>query len=90
MPRLHRILSSLYVPNYFIGRTRTADGLLGDPVNVALRGSEAQLHQAMIDAGWTIADENHRSVSLENYLFYADWQELRLSSCIIVIPVWSP
>lgn len=57
LPRLHRILSSLYVPNYFIGRTRTADGLLGDPVNVALRGSEAQLHQAMIDAGWTIADE---------------------------------
>ena len=57
LPRLHRILSSLYVPNYFIGRTRTADGLLGDPVNLALRGSEAQLHQAMTAAGWTMADE---------------------------------
>lgn len=57
LPRLHRILSSLYVPNYFIGRTRTADGLLGDPVNVAARGSEAQLHRAMQAAGWTLADE---------------------------------
>ena len=28
LPRLHRILSSLYVPNYFIGRTRTADGMM--------------------------------------------------------------
>lgn len=57
LPRLHRIVSSLYVPNYFIGRTRTADGLLGDPVNLALRGSEAQLHRAMQAAGWTMADE---------------------------------
>lgn len=57
LPRTHRILSSLYVPNYFIGRTRTADGLLADPVNLALRGSEAQLHRAMTAAGWTLADE---------------------------------
>lgn len=57
LPRLHRILSSLYVPNYFIGRTRTTDGLLGDPVNLALRGSEAQVHQAMTVAGWTLAEE---------------------------------
>ncbi len=57
LPRLHRILSSLYVPNYFIGRTRTADGLLGDPVNLALRGSEAQVHRAMTAAGWTLAEE---------------------------------
>lgn len=57
LPRLHRILSSLYVPNYFIGRTRTSDGLLGDPVNLALRGSEAQVHRAMTAAGWTLAEE---------------------------------
>lgn len=44
------------MPNYFIGRTRTADGLLGDPVNLAVRGSESQLHQAMTAAGWTRAD----------------------------------
>src|SRR3954451_23109775 len=37
LPRLNRILSSIYVPNYFIGRTRTSDGLLGDPLNLAFR-----------------------------------------------------
>ena len=40
LPRLHRILTRLYVPGYFIGRARTSDGLLGDPVNLALLGRE--------------------------------------------------
>lgn len=57
LPRLHRILTSIYVPNYFIGRARTSDGLLGDPINVAVRGTEQQLHQAMRQAGWTQADD---------------------------------
>lgn len=56
LPRIHRILTTIYVPRYFIGRTRTSDGLLGDPVNLALRGTEAELHQAMQRAGWTRAD----------------------------------
>ena len=57
LPRLHRILTRLYVPGYFIGRTRTSDGLLGDPVNLALLGTEAQVHTAMTAAGWTHADD---------------------------------
>lgn len=57
LPRLHRILSSLYVPNYFFGRTLTADGLLGDPINIALKGTESQLKQAFEKAGWQLADE---------------------------------
>ena len=57
LPRLHRILSSIYVPNYFIGRTRTADGILSDPVNLAARGSEEQLHKIMDEAGWSLADD---------------------------------
>ena len=57
LPRMHRILTRLYVPNYFIGRARTSDGLLGDPVNVALLGSEPQIHGAMQSAGWTLADD---------------------------------
>jgi hypothetical protein len=57
LPRLHRVLTYLYVPNYFIGRTRTSDGLLGDPVNLAMRGDEAQVHAAMTEAGWTLADD---------------------------------
>jgi LssY C-terminus len=57
LPRLHRILTSIYVPNYFIGRARTSDGLLGDPINLALLGSESQLHVALKEAGWTRADD---------------------------------
>ncbi|HEY5223054.1 MAG TPA: LssY C-terminal domain-containing protein [Microbacteriaceae bacterium] len=57
LPRLHRILTRLYVPNYFIGRARTSDGLLGDPINLALLGSEEQLKLAMSQAGWTRADD---------------------------------
>jgi sterol desaturase/sphingolipid hydroxylase (fatty acid hydroxylase superfamily) len=57
LPRLHRILTEIYVPDYFIGRARTSDGLLGDPVNLALLGSEEQLDDAMRAAGWTRADD---------------------------------
>jgi LssY C-terminus len=57
LPRLHRILTRLYVPGYFIGRARTSDGLLGDPVNLALRGREPQVHTAMTRAGWIRADD---------------------------------
>lgn len=62
LPRIHRVLTTIYVPDYFIGRTRTSDGLLGDPINLALLGQEAQVHEAMLRAGWTRADEvNARS-----------------------------
>lgn len=57
LPRLHRILTHVYVPGYFIGRTRTSDGLLGDPVNLALLGHEGQVHEAMTIAGWSRADD---------------------------------
>jgi hypothetical protein len=56
LPRLHRILTSIYVPDYFIGRTRTSDGLLGDPVNLAFLGTGEQLQAALEAAGWTRAD----------------------------------
>lgn len=57
LPRLHRILTTVYVPDYFIGRARTSDGLLGDPVNLAFLGPEASVHEAMTAAGWTRADD---------------------------------
>lgn len=56
LPRIHRFLSKMYVPNYFIGRARTSDGLLADPVNMAVRGSKPQLKKAMRAAGWQLAD----------------------------------
>ncbi|GAA5086858.1 hypothetical protein GCM10025760_07240 [Microbacterium yannicii] len=55
LPRLHRILTTVYVPEYFIGRTRTSDGLLGDPVNLAFQGSGEQIRAALEAAGWTRA-----------------------------------
>jgi hypothetical protein len=57
LPRVHSILTLFYVPDYFIGRAKTREGLLGDPINIALRGSEEQLHEAMTRAGWHLADD---------------------------------
>lgn len=56
LPRLNRILTAIYVPDYFIGRTRTSDGLLGDPLNLAVRGTGEQLATAMVKSGWILAD----------------------------------
>lgn len=57
LPRVHRVLTAIYVPDYFIGRARTSDGLLGDPINLAVLGTQAQLIAAMERAGWTRADD---------------------------------
>lgn len=56
LPRLHRILTAIYVPDYFMGRTRTSDGLLGDPVNLALQGPRENVEAMMAAAGWIPAD----------------------------------
>lgn len=56
LPRLHQLFTTLYVADYFMARTKTADGLLGDPVNLALMGSEADIHAAMRRANWIQAD----------------------------------
>lgn len=57
LPRIHSLLARVYVPDYFIGRSRTREGLVGDPVNVGVRGSLEQLHTAMLRAGWRRAEE---------------------------------
>lgn len=56
LPRLHRILTAIYVPDYFMGRTRTSDGLLGDPVNLALQGPRENVEAVLAASGWTPAD----------------------------------
>lgn len=63
LPRIHRKLVKIYLPDYFIGRTRTGDGLLGDPVNLAIIGTKSQLVRAMKLAGWHEADELNASNS---------------------------
>ncbi len=57
LPRIHQLFTVLYVPDYFIGRTRTGDGILGDPVNLAFDGASEDVHAAMQAAGWTLADD---------------------------------
>jgi len=52
LPRVYRILSKIYLPDYFFGRTQTSDGLLGDPINLAFNGDSGQLIAAMNSAGW--------------------------------------
>ena len=57
LPRMHRILSKIYLPNYYIGRARTGEGILGDPVNLAVIGTASQLKRAMRKDGWVEAEE---------------------------------
>ncbi|MEI6480689.1 MAG: LssY C-terminal domain-containing protein [Candidatus Saccharibacteria bacterium] len=57
IPRLHRWMSKIYLPDYYIGRVKTYDGLLGDPINLAIFGSKQQVIQSMINAGWTQATD---------------------------------
>ncbi len=65
LPRLHRFLSKLYVPQYFIGRTRTADGLLGDSVNLAVIGKQRALEKVLKKAGWQPADPRTPKTALK-------------------------
>lgn len=65
LPRVHRLLSRIYVPDNFIGRTRTVDGLLCDPVNLALIGNKKDLIRAMKEAGWVEAEKITLSSTLK-------------------------
>lgn len=55
LPWLHRKLTAYYVPQYFIGRVRTGDGLLGDPVNLAINGRKKEVERLFQEAGWVKA-----------------------------------
>lgn len=57
LPKAYRLLSKIFLPNYFIGRTQTGDGMLGDPINLAVIGSKKVLIDSMNAAGWTQAEE---------------------------------
>lgn len=65
LPRIHRKLTSLYLPDYFIGRARTGDGILGDPVNIAFLGGAQQLIKSMKKAGWAQAEELNTKSSIK-------------------------
>jgi hypothetical protein len=65
LPRVYRGVSKIFVPNYFIGRTQTGDGLLGDPINIAFNGDRAELVAAMQSAGWSLAEPLNLNSSLK-------------------------
>jgi len=56
IPRIHRLLVKLYLPDYFIGRARTGDGLLTDPINIAVLGTKKELIETMEGMGWQQAE----------------------------------
>ncbi|MDQ0149071.1 LssY C-terminal domain-containing protein [Eubacterium multiforme] len=56
LPIATRLITKLYLPDYFIGRTKTNDGLLGDPINIAFYGTKEDLIKAFELNGWHIAD----------------------------------
>lgn len=64
LPRIHRVLSRIYLPPYFVGRARTPDGLLSDPINLAINGSKQALIEAMEAAGWQQADKRTLKTSV--------------------------
>lgn len=56
LPLINKVLTNHYLPDYFIGRSRTSDGLLGDPINLAFIGKKEALIQLFLDSGWTLAE----------------------------------
>ena len=56
LPRVYRVLTQIFIPDYFMGRTRTNAGLFGDAVNLAFLGTEQQLRGALERTGWVLAD----------------------------------
>lgn len=57
LPRIYRLLSRIFLPDYFIGRAMTSDGLLGDPINLAILGTRDHLIAALEQAGWVSAQK---------------------------------
>lgn len=56
IPKIHRLLQSLYTPPFILGRTRTQDGILADPINIGLVGTREEITDCMSRAGWHEAD----------------------------------
>lgn len=56
LPRVHRTLTKFYIPDYYMGRTRTPDGFYGDPINLAFFGTRQQIIESMNKSGWVEAE----------------------------------
>lgn len=56
LPVINKTMTHRYVPDYFIGRSRTTDGLLGDPINLAFIGTKEEIIHLFSTSGWTLAE----------------------------------
>lgn len=65
LPHLYKTVSRFFLPDYFFGRTFTGDGLLGDPIDIAINGKEEALVAAMEAAGWSSAAPLNLSSSVK-------------------------
>ena len=57
IPNITKIITKIYLPEYFIGRSRTSDGVLGDSVNLLIDGSKEDIEAAFLKMGWTKSDK---------------------------------
>lgn len=65
IPFINKIITGRYLPDYFIGQSRTSDGLLGDPINLAFYGEKKAITALFIAAGWTKAEPLSLSSSIQ-------------------------
>ncbi|MBY0755141.1 LssY C-terminal domain-containing protein [Clostridium sardiniense] len=65
LPITIRFITKLYLPDYFIGRTKTNDGLFGDPINIAFLGDKENIIEAFKLNGWHIADNLNLKSSIK-------------------------
>lgn len=56
LPYVNKKVTKRYLPDYFIGRSRTSDGLLGDPINLAFLGEEQAIEKLFLTSGWKKAE----------------------------------
>ena len=64
LPFINKLITGRYLPDYFIGRSRTSDGLLGDPINLAFYGDKESITDLFLSAGWTEAEPLSLSSSI--------------------------
>lgn len=56
LPYINKKVTKRYLPDYFIGRSRTSDGLLGDPINLAFLGDQQSIENLFLASGWEKAE----------------------------------
>ena len=78
---------TIYVPDYFIGRARTSDGLLGDPVNLAVLGDERAAARGDGRGGVDARRRDHAALQLAHHHVDRHPAQLRRGAREPAVPV---